>query len=233
MARHARQKDDFGVFHIIQTGGGRRKIFESDKDRLYLLSVLAKAHAKFDFKLYAYCLINDDSYHLVLDVNGGDLSKIMKSINISYAMYAKCEERLFKDRYRSTLLESDLALYDVLSLLRENGQKHDTWNSFCVSQNGSAFAMDPVPVHIPKETLQPPELDDGCQDCIRSVSEAYEKLSSLAQADNTSIEAIIQDKNHRNELIRRFRGHSTLSLKDLGQIFGGLSESSVSKILSQ
>ncbi len=220
MARRARQKDEYGIYYIHQIGGGHRQIFESDDDRSRFLNILSKAHSKFSFKLYAYCLISSDAYHLIIDVNGGDLSKIMKSINISYAMYAKCEERLFRDRYRSTLLGSDSELTDALALIHENSQDHDNWNSFCVSQHDSDFTIDPV-------------LTDDCKDCIRSVPEASVELTKLASAKNKSLDEIFHDKELRNDLIRKFRSHSTLSLKDLGQLFGGLSESSVSKILNQ
>lgn len=233
MARQARQKDDFGIFHIHQTGGGHRRIFETDVDRIHFLSILAKAHSKFDFKLYAYCLISSDAYHLILDVNGGDLSKIMKSLNISYAMYAKCKEKLFKDRYKSTLLKSESEMAEIMTLLRENGQTHERWNSFCVSQDGSPFIIDPV-LMLPDsndEALRIPGETDDCKDCIRSVPEALDKLMELATEEKKSVEEIFQDKEYRNNLIRKFRSHSTLSLKALGTVFGGLSESSVSKIL--
>ena len=233
MARKARQKDDFGIFHIHQTGGGHRRIFESDEDRTHLLNILAKAHTKFSFKLYAYCLISNDDYHLILDVNGGDLSKVMKSINISYAMYAKCKEKLFRDRYRSSLLKSHTELSEIMTRLREN--KHDQWNSFCSSRNGAAFTIDPVEVQLESDeashTIQ--KTVDECKECIRSIPEALEKLSELASAEKKSVEELFRDKECRNALIRKFRSRSTLSLKALGQLFGGLSESSVSKILNQ
>lgn len=235
MARQARQKDDFGIFHIHQTGGGHRRIFETDDDRIHFLRILTKSHVNFQFKLYAYCLIDSDSYHLILDVNGGDLSKIMKSINISYAMYAKCDGKLFRDRYKSTLLASEIELTKIMSLLRENSLNHERWNSFCVSQDGAPFIIDSidyrtVPIDEPQKMLEEAE---GCRDCIRSLPEALDKLSSLAIAENKSVQELCQDKEYRNHLIRRFRSHSTLSLKALGQVFGGLSESSISKILDQ
>lgn len=220
MARQARKKDDFGVFHIIQQGGENRKLFESDDDRIHFLRILSKAHAKFQFKLYAYCLIDSNAYHLILDVNGGDLSKVMKSINISYAMYVKSQEKLFRDRYKSILLDSENAVDEIMARLRANGQKHLNWNSFCFSQEGAPLIIDSIPEY------------SDCKDCIRSIPEALHTLSVLASAEGKTTEQVLQDKNLRNELIRSYRSRSTLSLKELGSVFGGLSESSISKILN-
>jgi DNA-directed RNA polymerase specialized sigma subunit len=44
---------------------------------------------------------------------------------------------------------------------------------------------------------------------------------------------LIKNKEERNKMIKHFRKNSTLSLKEIGSIFGGLSESSICKILSK
>ena len=105
MARKARIKDPYGTFHITQSGGGQKLLFEKEEDRTEFLEILKKAQTQFQFKLYAYCLLSDNQYHLVMDLNGADMSKVMKSINIGYAMYKDQKEPLFKDRYKSVLLK--------------------------------------------------------------------------------------------------------------------------------
>ncbi|HCW73194.1 MAG TPA: hypothetical protein DHM90_04710 [Clostridiaceae bacterium] len=47
-----------------------------------------------------------------------------------------------------------------------------------------------------------------------------------------SLTELLKEKELRNELILKFRKNSTLSLKELGSLFGGLSESSICKILN-
>jgi hypothetical protein len=78
-------------------------------------------------------------------------------------------------------------------------------------------------------------LDDqfiGCDTCLNSYETAEKKLISLADLEKMSREHYIKDKDRRNELIRTFRKHSTLSMKEIGKLFGGLTESSVCKILN-
>ncbi len=224
MARKARIKNDFGVFYISQKSGTTRHIFECDNDREQFLTILEQSQKKFQFKLYAFCIQSPDEYHLVMDVNGGDLSKIMKTINISYAMYAKCNDKLYKDRFKSKVLESESEIVEIVNSIHKRYKNQSLWNSFC-TYNGL------IPLKIILQHNLPTK--NNCQDCIRTILEAKDKLSTIALRENKSINDIFKDKNYRNQLICDFRKHSTLSLKDLGKVFGGLSESTICKILNQ
>lgn len=220
MARKARIKTEFGIFHIVQQGGTCRRLFESNDDREKFLSIIERSRTKFNFILHGYCLLDPNGYDLIIDVNGGDLSKIMKSINIAYAMYAKCEGKLFSDRYKSTLLESEVQLYETKSQIKHNKAKAATNNEYnmCFDQ-------------IPPIELSTLDLDD-CDNCIKCMHTANHKLDAILSEHGLSISELNNDKELRNQLIKSFRKSSTLSLKSLGELFGGLSESSISKILN-
>lgn len=240
MARQARVKDDFGIFYILQTGGDERKLFETDEDRIYFLNILKRAQSKFQFKLYSYCLLCDNEYHLILDVNGGDLSKIMKSINIGYAMYAKCHKPLFKDRYKSHMLTSEDELLKKINVIHHNASSNinTTWNSFCHYNTDTPLKMDWIPVIDLKKDIYGDCNEDKqqigtCENCIRTLADAKVKLNEVALASEQSLPQLFKNKEKRNQLIRDFRRYSTLSLKELGILFGGLSESSICKILNQ
>lgn len=239
MARQARIKNEFGLFHIHQIGGQDRKLFEGDADRSAFLNILKRAQAQFDFRLYAYCLLSDNDFHLVIDVNGSDLSKIMKSINIGYAMYAKCPGRLFKDRYKSQLLANENEMIDHVEHLHRNAKDSSPWNSFCLYDPRTPLKLDWVtPLHVEHEfNLQecalPTKDIATCTDCIKTLDDAQIKLERLASEAHQTVQELIRDKSCRNRLIHDFRKGSTLSLKELGVLFGGLSESSICKILGR
>lgn len=230
MARQARQKDPYGTFHITQSGGSTRNLFRSDEDRNHLLEILRRAQAKFHFKLYAYCFLSDNTYHLVMDVNGGDLSKIMKSINISYAMYVGSVEHLFKDRYKSVLLQQGEDISGIVEKLHKNSKTPTLWNSFCTYDPGESFKLDWVE-HLPKSTGFD-EPDEECKNCIETFEDALAKLEEILREKDLQKQMLMKEKDIRNHLIREFRKNSTLSLKELGMVFGGLSESTICKILN-
>lgn len=240
MARQARVKDDFGIFYIHQIGGDARKLFETDEDRVYFLNILKRSQSKFQFKLYSYCLLSDNEYHLILDVNGGDLSKIMKSINIGYAMYTKCEKPLFKDRYKSQMIISKAQLIDKIKSIHHNSKDNQgsNYNSFCHYNSDTPLRMHFIPVIDLNSDASIGKCNDKkiqirtCENCIRTLEDAKSKLNEIALNTNQTLSEIYKDKEKRNQLIREFRRQSTLSLKELGVLFGGLSESTVCKILN-
>ncbi len=220
MPRKAREKSEYGFYHVRQVGGGSRPLFRDDADRAYFLDALKKAQARYGFRLHAYCLLADDEYHLVLDMNGADLSSVMKSLNIGYALHARCDEPLFRDRYRSRALATP---EEVLAAMRGIHRPTDThFNSFCHDDPDHPIALDWIATPDPAR-----------RDCIRTLPEARERLARIAREGSVDEASLLSDRACRNRLIHDFRLTTTLSLKELGELFGGLTESSVSKILNR
>ena len=86
MPRVQREKGEFSTYHIIQRGNERKNIFLSDEDKERFIAILIKTREKYNFLVYCYCLM-DNHLHLIINDNGNDISKIMKSINVSYVAY--------------------------------------------------------------------------------------------------------------------------------------------------
>ena len=76
MARKARVKNEFGIFHIVQHGGSCRQLFESDIDREKFIAILQRTQQKFNYILHGYCLLDSNGYDLIIDVNGGDCLRL-------------------------------------------------------------------------------------------------------------------------------------------------------------
>jgi hypothetical protein len=72
--------------------------------------------------------------------------------------------------------------------------------------------------------------DEGCIDCRVKAKKSLDKTLSER---NISFQVMLKDKAMRNELIKKMRQDSTLSLVEIGDLFGGLSESAICKILSR
>lgn len=228
MARQARIKDPHGTFHITQSSGKSRVLFERDEDRMHFLDILRRAQSKFQFRLYAYCLLSDSTYHLVLDLNGADMSKVMKSINIGYAMYLDTREPLFKDRYKSTLLEDPKSTDMIIKKIHEKGDRENIYNSYCTYDLNHPLKLDWVSPLTDFGTQD----EEECRNCIATMDEAEKKLFEVTLEKGMTLNELLKEKELRNELILKFRKNSTLSLKELGSLFGGLSESSICKILN-
>lgn len=126
MPRHARLKGEFSVYHIIQRGNERKNLFFSDDDRFRFLETLLRMKKKYNFLLYAYCLM-DNHVHLLIDDNGNDISMLVKSINVSYVYYFNRTHKrcghLFQDRFKSELVDDDGYLLEVSRYIHNNPVK--------------------------------------------------------------------------------------------------------------
>lgn len=209
MARQARVKSEFGIFYVQQTSRQDQLLFRTEADRQYFLDLIRQGAENFQFELISYCVLSENEYHMVLKLNGSDLSKVMKSINISYAMYRKESHQLFKDRYKSQWIENDEALEALMSKLHCEEKAHSHWNQFCSRE---------VP-------------ENPCQDCIKTIESAQKWLNERCIEQHLTFEQVLKDKGLRNQWILQIRKKSTLSLKEIGELFGGISESSVCKII--
>jgi len=235
MARTARVKDEYGIYYINQVSSEDINLFNDNVDRDKFLSILSTSREKNDFKLYAYCLMNPNEYHLILNANGSDISKIMKEINISYAMYLNHSNNIYKDRYKSTLIKDKENLMLIINKIHVVGKNTASiYNSYCYYNEEILITTD----LIDKLDLQLIVKDNclsrnsECKDCIKTVEDGIAKLNDLAQSKTLTIEELLKNKPLRNDMIRLLRRTSTLSLKELGNIFGGLSESAICKILN-
>lgn len=233
MPRTSRVKDNYGVYHVWQHGSGQARLFNGPQDRTDFLAILRQTGAKNNFRILAYCIAEDDEYHLILDANGCDISKVMKEINIRYSIRKDCAGCLFKDRFHSRLLSSrreapaagdttgpDGGAEKLLLGCTDFMKKVDELTVV----DGRVFQSGP---DTPIEVYGP-----GCQERISSREEALARLRDQAGALGLTFEEVLKDKPLRNDFLLRMKACSTLSMKDLGQVFGGLSESTVSKLLN-
>jgi hypothetical protein len=175
------------------------------------LETLKKVKDKFNFKLYGVG-VHKTGFELILYDNGSDISKIMKSLNISIAMQYKCNDPdckvVFKERYRSEILKP--------------------------SEVSSKIRQLPLCVYVEQELLDIFLAESSeVKKCIDCLQKAQEKMDEILEAEGLTFEALLKNKSRRNELIKDFRKTSVLSLKQLGELFGGISESGISKILSR
>lgn len=232
MPRKSREKDNYGTYHIRQRGSGLTTLFADEDDRKEFLDIVLRTGEKNNFKVMAYCVSSDDQYDLILDANGCDISKVMKEINIRYSNHKKCEGCLFRDRFQSELLSS--ALPDGLGVDASTAFPEITDLKGC---REFLRRIDELSV-LDQQTYEsmPSQLEQvyqrGCLERVQTIEAARARLDEELKELGMDMASLKKDKVLRNQLMIRMKACSTLSLKAIGQVFGGLTESSVSKILN-
>lgn len=124
MPRTARVLLDNACYHIINRGNQKQKIFFEKLDFEKFLEILKHYKKKYNFKLYAYCLM-PNHIHLIIDVRKtNDLAKIMQGLTQTYTIWFnhkhKTVGRLWQGRFKSMLIQKDRYLIDCLGYIETN-----------------------------------------------------------------------------------------------------------------
>ena len=112
MPRAARIAPKKFIYHVLTRGNNKQDIFKDEEDFQEYIDILCKYKEKFRYNLYHYVLMTNH-VHLVIEptVDGGDLSQIMKGINLSYAQHFKNKYQytghFWQDRYKSMIISRD------------------------------------------------------------------------------------------------------------------------------
>lgn len=269
MPRQIRYKGEFSTYHVIMRGNERKNIFQADGDKAKLIDIIERMKKKYNFILEAYCIM-DNHVHLLINDNGNDISKIVKSINISYAYYFNSKNKrvghLFQDRFKSEIIDDDQYLLEVSKYIHNNpvkarlAKKPDEycWSSckaytgqepeatgivdnqrilgIFANNKGSAF-KEYVKYLEKDEPINALEVEDDTpanvnMGVITTVKAGKHLFDTDLKVMGMSLENVLKDTALRNQLIRKMRKNSLLSLKDIGELFGGISESRISRIVN-
>ncbi len=121
--RQKRVEFEGAIYHVMQRGNNKDKIFQDDADKKFFIAELAITKRMYNFKLLGYVLL-DNHYHLLLQTGPVPLSKIMQRQNSLYSRYHnRVHERtdhLFGLRYKSIIIEKEKYLFAVLRYLHWN-----------------------------------------------------------------------------------------------------------------
>lgn len=110
MPRQRRFIFNKAFYHIFNRGINKQSIFLAPEDFHFFLKKLEKVKEKYDFSLYALCIM-PNHFHLSIQTKKDPISKIMSSIATSYSMYFNRTYNhygpVFQNRYKSILVEND------------------------------------------------------------------------------------------------------------------------------
>lgn len=221
MARKARKDLKTNVFSISQQAD--EKLFMSDDDREALITIIQEAQQKFDFFVYAYCLLDDYQFKLIINTRNQSISRIMQSIGVAYSHHRSLNRKLFPRRFKSK------ALYTTEEVLAEINNIHvkgkSTYNSYCVVNGELKHQID----WITSIDQQPIVFKEQVQQATNEELKLI--LHDFLKMHDCDMRKIQSDKELRNKCIVRLRHQTNCSLKQIGYLLGGLSESTISKIL--
>ncbi len=123
MPRPSRIQYEHALYHVMNRGRGRQRIFHGVGYYEDFLTTLEESHARFDAVIHAYCLMGNH-YHLLIETPRANLDRIMRHINGVYTQKynrrRKTDGSLFRDRYKAILIDKDAYLLQLGRYIHRN-----------------------------------------------------------------------------------------------------------------
>lgn len=149
MPRIARVKKIDGIYHIMSRSISDFPLFRDKTDKDKYLCLISKYKLIYQFKVYAFCLMTTHA-HIELDCYGADISKIMKSINQSYAAYFNKKYsrhgHVFQDRFKSKLVTGIDYLLTLSAYIHNNPKDMKKYE-----KNVSAYSYSSLGIYLGKQ----------------------------------------------------------------------------------
>lgn len=124
MGRPQRILIDNSVFHIMNRGHNKYKIFNSPDDYKQYKEIVRFYKKRYEFDIFHYCLMPNHIHLLLRIISGKDLPHLMQAINQSYAKYYrkqyKFKGNLFQGRYKSLHIDKDEYFLDCGRYIERN-----------------------------------------------------------------------------------------------------------------
>jgi REP element-mobilizing transposase RayT len=159
MARPLRIEYPDALYHLTSRGDGREDIFSDDTDRREFMRVLATVVDRFEWQLYAYCLM-DNHYHLMVGTPKANLSRGMRQLNGVYTQRFNRRHgrvgHVFQGRFKAIVVDKDsylleLSRYVVLNPVRGKMLRDPAryrWSSY-----RATAGLEEIPTFLAAPTL--------------------------------------------------------------------------------
>jgi len=114
------------VFHVLNRGVGRMRLFNTDRDYEAFEEILFKTLGSCPMRICSYCLM-PNHWHLVLwPEQDGDLASFMQKLSVTHVRNWQEHRRrvgmghVYQGRYKSFPIETDDCFYQVVRYVERN-----------------------------------------------------------------------------------------------------------------
>ncbi len=156
MPRPPRADEAGSVYHALNRGNGRSRIFRKDADYEAFELILAEGLARCDVQLYSYILM-PNHWHFVLRPNrDGEMSHFLRWISLTHTMRFHAHYRtageghVYQGRFKSFPIQNDGHFLTVCRYVERNARRTDLVRRAEDWRRGSLWrwlqSVEPTPV---------------------------------------------------------------------------------------
>ena len=167
MPRASRHLVDGFIYHVLNRGNGKQRIFHKDQDYVSFIILMKEAKKRYPIDIFAYCLM-PNHFHFVLRSSPADnLGKwvhwLLTVHSRRYHHYYETSGHIWQGRYKNFMVQDDDHLLTVLRYAEGNAvraglvfsAKDWSWSSLrerIDAENGGI--IDEPPVGIPSDWIR-------------------------------------------------------------------------------
>ena len=191
MPRTARHAPGGMVYHVLNRGVGKQKLFFKEEDYLAFERVIVETLEKRSMRVLSYCLMPNHWHFVLWPENDGDLGQFMQRLTVRHVTRWQKHYNMvgyghvYQSRYKSFPVETEDYFYQVMRYVERNAlrsklvTKAELWQfgSLWIKQFGTAehkAMLSPWPLPRPRKWLayvnepaSEKELEALRQSCVR------------------------------------------------------------------
>lgn len=190
-----------GVYHVMNRGNRKVRIFEDDRDRKRFIYLLTEAKTKFGVEILFGCQMGTH-FHVTVCTPHGNLSEFMQDFEGRFARYSNWRHgrvgHLFQSPFRRVLIENDLHLFIAAAYIFDNpvaAQYVRSPEEWKWSTYAATVGLAPIPDYLSIswiETLFPSTSLTASQKLLRRCIDDPQQIVAYIEAVDPTTEAAIR-----------------------------------------
>ena len=164
MPRIARGLVNGFVYHVLNRGNGGQEVFHKDQDYEAFIELMKEVKARYDIKIFTYCLMPNHFHMVIVPIQAEELSKGMQWLMTShvrrYHRHYESSGHIWHGRFKSFIIQEDNHLLTVLRYVEGNPVRAGLVNSakdWLWSSHREAIGerppllVDEIPIELPQD----------------------------------------------------------------------------------
>jgi len=210
-----------GCHHVVNRGVERREIYLEPEDYEKFLEIVCDVCRKYNVTLHSYCLMTNH-YHLLIETEEENLSKVMRAINAQYAGYFNRKNKrighLWQGRFKSWFITDEAYLYTLIKYIEFNPLQAKMVETLYAYPYGSfqMFCTEKETLECLKESVMFTQFKNR-EERLEFFESWYDEsiLKEIVKASNLVISSVPTQTLSEEFLVNLFTQCSTKQERDL------------------